>query len=241
MERNRRKVNKPPRLSVYDRGRQAAQWVFAVCLIAGMSYGAVHFRFNPFRERQAKALGAMASAVVEALRANDLAAAAEYCADGEGGAAFLQEANARIFRPGQQPPAQHGARVACIEFLAAMRKDMGQQGLPWERAQPLAFGGIQAQVLDPQKMRKAAVSVTGDLYFSAAGAVYALELTARRCDTHYVVVDFWKCESLSISPEAIEAYSSARFKNMLKKPAIEPEQPKIKHPRYVFVGLKEPQ
>jgi len=219
------------------RGMAAGLLVLTVGIVGGLIYGAIHFRFKPPRARQHETLSVMGCAVVEALCTNDMAPLSIFCADGESGAALLREDDDRIFIPGQPVATSDFSRVPCLEFLVAMHADMAEQGFLWERIRPLAFGGVQANVFDPGTMRKAAVSVTGSIYFSAGSAVYALDVTARRCDDRYVIVDFWKCGAVEVSPANIERYSLEQYNRFLGE--LDSDPIKITHSKHVYLSIEE--
>jgi len=54
-------------------------------------------------------------------------------------------------------------------------------GVSWDNVRPLAFGGAQAVVLAPDVMRRPAVALTGNIYFSSAGRVSLIKVSAKQC------------------------------------------------------------
>lgn len=204
---------------------------------------AVRHGHAPTRLSENDRVAAMARVVIEALKTGRLQEALAVCAEGPQARAAIEEDNRRIFNtPGDQPGAGPGdpavRPASALEFLTRAREDMARQGVEWEQARALAFGGVQAKVFDPGTMREPATAITGEIYFACGDAVYAIELTARSCDAGIIVTDFWKWTVTGAAPEKVEPDSWDRFQAFRQEPPKADESAQIQRPRHLFVPLE---
>jgi len=212
-------------------------WTAASALaFAGAIAAAVALVRMPLWPRS-EPLAPLCTALVDALRAGRPDQALSVCADSGPGRQRLLEDNQRLALRFPGAAADH-ARVPCETFLAGLLERFAADGVALDGLRPLAFGGVRAKVFDPERMDAPAVAVTGELYFAAGDAVYALELTARQCGPAYVVTDFWKCGPIEAAPAVLESHSQERFH------AFRQEQPPaggsvlVQKPRHVFLPLE---
>jgi len=225
------------------RPRQAARAVLrvaaAVLVVAGLvAAGAFALSLSPFWPRR-EPLAPMCTLLVDALRSGRLEQASSVCADAAPGQARLLEDNQRLALrfPNDAP---EYVRRSSQAFLADVRDRLADAGLTCEAIRPLAFGGVRAKVFDADHMREPAVAMTGELYFAVGEAVYAVELTARRCKDGYVVTDFWKCAPVDAVPATLESYSIQRFRAFKEKRPEAKEDILIQRPRHVYIVLEPP-
>ncbi|MCX5758161.1 MAG: hypothetical protein NTU83_06575 [Candidatus Hydrogenedentes bacterium] len=218
-----------------------------LAVLVALAVGATHFLRTPVRASDAEpiirmAAGVasdaepiirMAAGVLDALKTNSLSGPLVVCAESEAGAALLREEDKRLFK--SRKPARDSRR-ACMESLRAIREALAGDGLAWEQVHPLAFGGVEAKVLDTPAMNDAARSLTGAIYFAAGDRVYGLELTARRCGNQYVVVDVWNCVPVDAKPTGLETFVDGRYRAFREEPAKSGEAA-IKSARRMFVAL----
>ena len=163
----------------------------------------------------APAVARTCAAVVKALKSDDMAALDRFCADGETGKSLLAADNQRLLNGS----AVHAATVAddpqagmsCFDFLKNARRQLADQGIAPAGITPVAFGGVEAKILDPATMSNPATSITGELYFKAGDKLYAIELTARKCGEDFVVTGFWRCQPLDVPAEDLKAYARKKY------------------------------
>jgi len=189
-------------------------------------------------------LARVCDVVLSALRANTPEQALPVCAESDMARATLEEENARLSRETEEKPQAipvSGAAEAlpCVKMLTLLHGTMAAQGVVWEQARALAFGGVWAEVIAPDEMKDPAVAVTGNLYFGVADKTYALEFTARRCNGQYVITNFWQCVPVGATPENLEQYSKEWFRSFSNESASAEETAKIKRPKHIFVPLAE--
>lgn len=204
-----------------------------LALLVVLAVGATHFLRTPVRASEAEPIVRMAMGVLESLKSNAFGTPPVFCAESEAGAALLREEDKRLFK--SRKPASESRR-ACTDSLRSIRDAMAGEGMAWEQIRPLAFGGVGAKVLDASTMNDEARSLTGAVYFEAAGRVYALELTARRCGNQYVVTDVWSCRAVDVQPAALETFVDGRFRAFREEPAKTGEAA-IKSAKELFVAL----
>ncbi len=219
---------------------QAPSRVFPrLALIAGLAalvalaVGATHFLRTPVRASDAEPILRMASGVLDALKTNNLSGPLVVCAESEAGATLLREEDKRLFKSRKTVL---DSRRACMESLRAFHEALVADGVAFEQVRPLAFGGVEAKVLDTAGMNDAARSLTGAIYFAVADRVYGIELTARRCGNQYVVVDFWNCLPVAVKPAGLETFVDGRYRAFCDEPAKSGEAT-IKSARQMFVAL----
>ncbi len=228
----RHERQRPPKI-----GRLVALLVL-VGIVVGFAIWVSQFFHGVTHGKDAVAIGKMAATVLDALKNDTPNMVRDISADSEPGRALIQQDDQkRAKNPGQVEPASTDTGGNCVAFLMEARDSLAQQGLAWEHAKPLAFGGVRAELLESQAMKNPAVAVTGVLYFEADGAVYALELTARVCGDAAVITDFWKCAVTDVKPEGVEADAAARFRAFNEEQVSAKEPAAIKRSTSVFVPL----
>lgn len=192
----------------------------------------------------AEPLTRVCEAVLSALRANVPDQALSVCAESETGRAALDEEDARLSLKSEEKPqtgavSDGAAPLPCTKMLAFLHDTMAAQGVAWEQARALAFGGVWAQVIAPDTMKDPAVAVTGNLYFGVADKNYALEFTARRCNGQYVITDFWQCVPVGATPENLERYSEEWFRSFSRESASADATAKVRKAKHIFVPLAQ--
>ena len=222
------------------RPRKAARLVLratlALLVLGGVVAAAGFALFlSPFWPRR-EPLAPMCTLLLDALRSGRLDDAMSVCADAAPGQARLLEENQRLALRVPDDAPEH-VRRSSEAFLTDVRDRLADAGLSCEAIRPLAFGGVRAKVFDPERMRGAAVAVTGEIYFAVGDAVYALEITARRCKDGYVVTDFWKCAPIDAAPTTLESHSIQRFRAFRQEQPRSGESTLIRKPRHVFLPL----
>ena len=179
-------------------------------------------------------------AVLDTLKTGKLAALDRLCADGEAGKGLLATDNQRLANSSAVHAAAFAketpAGMSCFDFLKNARRQLTEQGVVPGQITPLAFGGIEAKVLDAATMSNPAVSVTGELYFQAGPKVYALEFTARKCGADFVVTSFWRCQPLDVPAEDLKHYAREKYPEE-ESAATDADTIKITSVRRIFVPL----
>lgn len=225
--------------------------VVALAVLGVLGVSAARHIHLPSWSSGSKPVAALCTTIVDALRSGDLDTLAAVCIDGEAGRACLAKekaADADTVQAATEDPASGDKAAAplpsaSLAFLKTLYEDLATQGLAWNQIQPLAFGGAQAKVVDLQGSTEPAVSVTGELFFSAGPAdasskVYSLEFTARACEDQFFVVNFWKCDPVSASPDAIDDFADARYREFKKEAPKEGERAEIKRPKKIFIPFE---
>ena len=227
-----------------SRGPQkAARVVLRVAVVllvlAGLvAAGGFALFLSPFWPRP-EPVAPMCTLLIDALRSGRLDEASSVCADAAPGRNLLLEENQRLALRFPDDAPEH-VRRSSEAFLADVRDGLADAGLSCEAIRPLAFGGVRAKVFDPEHMRGPAVAMTGELYFAVGDAVYALELTARRCKDGYVVTDFWKCAPIDAAPATLESHSIQRFRAFKEKRPEAEGRILVQRPRHVYIVLEPP-
>jgi hypothetical protein len=227
-----------PMPSAWPLGRILVLVVGVVLVVAAGVWCVRHLHFSKGIGKD-DPLAQVSRTILEALKANKLEDALAVCADGPAGRALLDEENQRLAKKDSPAnPAQAPPRVASQSFLQEARDQLAKVGVEWETIRPLAFSGVEAAVLDPRTMQTAATSITGDLYFAAGSAVYALEFTGRRCKKSVVVTDFWRCTAANATPETVSECAKERFR-AFKQETTKSESPvRIKSAEYIYIPLQ---
>jgi hypothetical protein len=121
-----------------------------------------------------------------------------------------------------------------IDELRALRADLRSQGVRWDDVQLTAFGGTRARVSDGVSMAQPITALTGEVYFQSGGRLYAIELSAWRCDGRYVVMDIWQAREVSTALSGLKSESLARSE-AVRLGAIEPGlSTRIEFPRPLY-------
>ena len=214
----------------------------AAGLLVAIAWTLSGFIALPGQGADKRALAALAKSLTDALRTGELDQAIALTIDDETSRRQLEQSAEN--NPGT---VQAGAKekplkpqTTCQEFLTALRDRLAAEGLAWDRVHPVAFGGLVASVTaNDSKARDKAKSVLGEVYFESDGAVYALELTARRCGRQYVVVDFWRCTRTPVAPDGLEKYSLGRFQTLGQEPDAGNVPVRVKDLQSVFAKVAQ--
>lgn len=185
------------------------------------------------RARERDAIAQMAGGLITGLRDNDVSISLAVCAAGEPGKSLLLE---RLTAAGSGAAAivDDAAHTEMYETFTEMRAELEQAGVAWPDAQPLAFGGVKAEV-DALELDDAVVALIGDLYFTAGGRVYSVELSAWQCGGAYVVVDFWQWGPVDVAADAVKDHSDQMYAAFKDGPAD--DRAELRGPKHVFVPL----
>lgn len=204
--------------------RVVPRLAFATCLLAvvGIAYGGTDYLpWHWWPGSSEAAVACTCNAIVEAMQNDSPAALEPLCADGAAGKAMLAEYNDRLIEDGKavhaaalQKPApalESPAAISCYGFLESVRRQLARPGSALPPVTPVAFGGIEANVIDTAAMSSPAESVTGELYFQAGAQMYALEFTARVCGDTAVVTSFWRLQPVDAPAEELKTFSEQRY------------------------------
>lgn len=197
----------------------APRATFVTCLIAvaGLVFGgAEYLPWHLWPGSNETAVARTCNAIVEAMQTNSLAGIEALCADGAAGKAVLAEHNQRLVEGGKSVHAaafstKTPAALSCYSFLESLRQQLIQEGVAFNQIVPVAFGGIEAEVIDTAAMNSPAESITGELYFQAGLQMYALELTARVCGETAVVTSFWRYRPVDVPVEGLKEFSEQTY------------------------------
>jgi len=206
-----RRINRPRRSLVPHVGFVACVAVVAVLALGGSQY----VPWPSWPDGNGPAVARTCAAVIDALKTGKPAALDRLCADGKTGKGLLAADNQRLVNAAAIHAAAFAdetpAGMSCFDFLKNAQRLLTDQGVVLKQITPVAFGGIEAKVLEPATMSNPAVSVTGELYFQAGANVYALELTARKCGADFIVTSFWRCQHLDVPAEDLKAYARQKY------------------------------
>ncbi len=186
-----------------------------VMLLSGgtLLAGAYSFRSSIFGVED-RAITAFSMTLLKGIAENRLDTALAVCPEGSYSGQLLFEEEQRVFRPDVQVEAAVGPDAAQkrMDALAEIRAELEAQGVSWNDVRPVAFGGVRARVLEPERMRAPATALTGNIFFASGDRVFALELTAWRCDGEYVLLDVWQGAALPDDTSDVAAYSKEQFR-----------------------------
>lgn len=231
-----RRINRPRRSLMPHVGFVTCVAAVAVLALGGSQY----VPWPSWPGGNGPAAARTCAAVVNALKADDLSALDRLCADGETGKGLLAADNQRLVNGSAVHAAaladETPAGMSCFDFLKNARRQLTDHGVVLEQITPLAFGGIEAKVLDAATMSNPAVSVTGELYFQADAKVYALELTARKCGDDFVVTGFWRCQPIDVPAEDLKRYARGKYAEE-ETAATDSDTVKVSIIRRIFVPL----
>jgi hypothetical protein len=160
------------------------------------------------------------------------------CPEGPASGQLLYEEEQRVFRLEAARTVHSGpdAAHARIEALSLVRQELESHGVDWRDVTPLAFGGVRGSVLDDARMREPATALVGNIYFKSAGRVFALEVSAWRCQSAYVLLDLWQGAAVSADTESLAEYSRERYKEFQKEPP-DGETAHVDRVRHLFFRL----
>lgn len=216
----------------------------ALLLLAGIGVVALAAfgvsRVAQLSSRHAKAgpVVAAAKTVLTALASDELEGVVPVMADGEPGITRLREEDEKIYKAPRAAANTEKLLAANMELLRGVQAELLQRNVTLGQIEPLAFGGIEAAILDPETMRDAATTVMGSIYFAAGDAVFALEVTMRVCKAGAFITDFWKCGPVDATPDTLKQHAAAQFRAFRDEPIKPTDHVTVKHPRQIFVPLK---
>ena len=119
-----------------------------------------------------------------------------------------------------------GALRACAEeerapgtarrqSLSDLRARLEEDGIQWDQATPVAFGGARAGVKDPGRGAETVEAAVGYLYFLSGEDAYAIELSLRFTSESCLVAETWSTEKLPGASDvrALKAHADAKFES----------------------------
>jgi len=227
------------------RGRGWRKWLLAslvVTFLAGAASLVARFRL---RDNDDAALAEMAIGLLVPLSENRLEAALAVCAaGGRGGPSpsreILGATETQNKAPQNSATGLDAPAAARLRDLANLRAEMAAAGVHWSDITPLAFGGVRADVFEPDSMTKPAVAVIGEIFFVSRGRVYAIEASARRVRDAYVLVELWQWARTELRADQVERYAAKRFLDFMREPAQSADGIELQRPQHVFVRLDRP-
>ena len=89
----------------------------------------------------------------------------------------------------------------------------------------------------PGEMKEPVLAAVGEIYFASRDAVFAVEVSVRRCSGAYVIVGVWQSAALDIAPEQLRSFSRQRYRAFRLEPIQADESAKIRNARHIFVKL----
>lgn len=177
-----------------------------VALLAGVvSVGGGFAARTGFFGSERRALARMSTTFINGLADVDAARALEACAESNEGAKKVRDEEQRVFGESLSDPAADAERQ--LAELRALRSELEAQGVQWSDVTPFAFGGVRARI-SGDAMKQDLTVLTGEIYFKSAGRVFAVEISAWRCDGQFVIVDVWKGFPMSDSVTDLAAFSA---------------------------------
>jgi len=232
-----RRINRPRRSLVPHVGFVTCVAAVAVLALGGSQY----VPWPSWLGGNGPAVARTCAAVIDALKTDHPAALDRLCADGNTGKALLAEDNQRLANGSAVHAAAFAdettAGMSCFDFLKDARRQLNEQGVVPGQITPLAFGGVEAKVLDAATMSNPAVSVMGELYFQAGVKVYALEFTARKCGAHFVVTSFWRCQPVNVPAEDLKHYAREKYPEEETAAATDADTVKISSVHRIFIPI----
>lgn len=195
-------------------------------MVATGTWGWFHFGDESALTQTSKAL-------LDALKAGDAGGTTAILASSETGSRLL---NKELTRTSARSKETTKAEPhAMVPALSEVRASLAKDGVDWNGAQPLAFGGVRAQVMDPATMQAFATVVTGELYFASGAGVFAVEFSARKCGSVFVITDIWQYHSIKATKDQLAEYSSKRFREFMDEPEDPKETARLRSPKHLFV------
>ncbi|MBN2308371.1 MAG: hypothetical protein JXR94_05335 [Candidatus Hydrogenedentes bacterium] len=219
------------------RRRLSMAWLGGLALVALILAGALSARATLFALDKA-GLARTAIALLDALRAEEPGAALAAFAEGPGAGDLLREEEQRVFLPGVAPGDHARSPEERRAQIAAVRAELTEQGVRWDDVSPLAFGGVRARIWDPALMQEPAEIAMGNVYFTSGGRVFAVEVSAWRCGSDYVIVDIWQRGALDITEAGVKDHAGQCFERFQDEPTPSPDgASRITRARRVFSRL----
>lgn len=206
-----------PALIVPRRRSRALPIIAFVVLLAGASAvgGAVAVRSGFFNSEK-RAIERMSKTLVSGLSEGDGARAMVVCAESAEGAKLINDEERRVF--GEGATTTPSTSETQLDLLRSIRSELEKQGVVWANATPFAFGGVRARI-EGAAMKQPLTVLTGEVYFRSQGGVFAIELSAWRCDGKFIIVDIWKSFSMSDSVTDLAAFSAEQAAKLQQQAA----------------------
>lgn len=190
-----------------------------------------------FGSRDERAVRVMGDEFLTHLAAGNLPAAMERFEEGAMGAPLIQSERSRLGLPENNPAGNSGARAERLRQLERIRRELEADGVSWDNVRPLAFGGAQAEVVAPDVMRRAAVALTGNIYFSAGGRVYLIEVSAKRCGRHYIMTELWQWKRLDGGHTDLQEHALEEYLAFKEENPAPPNAAIVAQPQFIFTSL----
>jgi hypothetical protein len=219
------------RLTGSNARQRSALWgrlglVLAATAVAAGTWGWFHFNDE-------KALAETSKAFMDALKTGNASASTAILASSEAGATLLAKDIVRVQAKAQADP--KADKHEMTPTLDQIHDTLAKDGVDWSNVQPLAFGGVRAQVADPATMKTYATVVNGELYFGSGAGVFAVEFTSRKCGSMFVITDIWQYHALDVTKEKLAEYSNKRFREFADEQEDPKDTVKLRSPKHIFV------
>lgn len=206
----------PGRIAPQRRSRALPIIAFTVLLAGAAAVGGAVAVRSGFFNSEKRAIERMSKTLVNGLAEGDGARAMDVCAESAEGAKLIAEEERRVF--GDVAPTTAPNGDAQLTLLRTIRSELEKQGVAWSAATPFAFGGVRARV-EGAAMKQPLTVLTGEVYFRSQGRVFAIELSAWRCNNKFVVVDIWKSFPMSDSVTDLAAFSAEQAAKLQQQAA----------------------
>ncbi len=208
--------------------------VVAVAASTGAILGGGVLMQSGFFGADRRAISKTMDALLEGIASQNMDRALSVCAESPEGTQHISAVVAESFL--DSIPTQEGQLTVeeRRDLLATIRSELEEAGVDWKDVRPVAFGGIRGRVLDPSAMRGPVTVLTGSIYFTSAGKLFALELTAWRCDGAYVVTELWEGSEVALGAPDLRTYSEGQFHAFEREVAEPGASVDIQYPKHVF-------
>ena len=216
--------------------RRRRPWRLAALAVVAACALTVAFSLG-FGSRDERAVRVMGDEFLTHLAAGNLPAAMERFEEGAMGAPLIQSERSRLGLPENNPAGNSGARAERLRQLERIRRELEADGVSWDNVRPLAFGGAQAEVVAPDVMRRAAVALTGNIYFSAGGRVYLIEVSAKRCGRHYIMTELWQWKRLDGGHTDLQEHALEEYLAFKEENPAPPNAAIVAQPQFIFTSL----
>lgn len=221
----------PARIVTRRRGRALPVIAFAMLLVGAAAVGGAVAVRSGFFNSEKRAIERMSKTLVIGLSEGDGARAMDVCAESAEGAKLINEEERRVFGVGATTTPSNSE--AQLDLLRAMRSELEKLGVVWSDAKPYAFGGVRARI-EGAALKQPLTVLTGEVYFRSQGRLFAIELSAWRCDGKFVIVDIWKSFPMSDSVTDLAAFSAEQAAK-LQQQAAESNSLTASYLKQVFV------
>ena len=210
-------------------GRLLRVLAFTTFIIALGGLGAVAVFRGGFFGTERRDIERFSTVFIRGLAAKDGAQALEACVESPHGAELLHAEEGDIF--GSASTASDANEQ--LNVLKTVHAGLQESGVNWSDVTPLAFGGIRARV-QGNGMKRPLTALTGDLYFKSGNGVYAVEISAWRCNGQYVIVDVWKGYPVQSDASGLKAVAAKRFEQYEQEQSDSPSL-ELSYEKSVFV------